>query len=463
MDLWGPAARHLIAPLWATWERTPYLRDYRDLLRRQYDAPEVMRRNQWNKITGLIQHAYGTTPFWKNRFDEASIRPGRLESVEQFQRVPLLTKEDLRSHGSEMVSHSSGEKDRIRIATSGSTGVAVEVYVNEALLQWRRACVLRSDEWSGWRLGERVAVLWGRDSYVRKDWRGRLRNGLLERRRLLDTLHLNEQRMEEFADSLRRKPASLLFGHAHSLYLFAKFLESRGGAAIRPRGIISTAMVLHDWERRTIESVFHCAVTNRYGCEEVGLIACECEVHQGLHINADGIYVEVIRKDGTPAEPGELGAVVITDLCNRTMPIIRYLVGDMAVLAKQPCSCGRTLPLIEEIGGRVADYVVTPRGEMVSGISLTDHFNCLVPGVVQMQIIQEAVDRLHFNIVKSQDFGIPGMEKLRSLVDETFGPGIVYDCEFVEKIPQEPSGKFRFCISKVSKDFAVPDAQRAKS
>ena len=119
-------------------------------------------------------------------------------------------------------------------------------------------------------------------------------------------------------------------------------------------------MVLHDWERRTIEEVFQCPVTNRYGCEEVSLIACECQRHDGLHVNADGIYLEVLRPDGTPCPPGEPGMIVVTDLVNRAMPIIRYQVGDMGVLSDRQCPCGRGLPLLEKIEGRMADYVVTP-------------------------------------------------------------------------------------------------------
>src|SRR5262249_36059664 len=151
-----------------------------------------------------------------------------------------------------------------------------------------------------------------------------------------------------------------------------------GGAGFRPRGILAAAMVLHDWERRTIEAVFDCPVTNRYGCEEVSLIACECERHDGLHINADGVYVEVLRHDGTPAAPGEAGAVVVTALANRAMPILRYQVGDMAVASDRCCPCGRGLPLLECIEGRVADYVVTPSGQLISGISLTENFAMLV-------------------------------------------------------------------------------------
>src|SRR5262249_21301964 len=200
-------------------------------------------------------------------------------------------------------------------------------------------------------------------------------------------LKMTDADLAAFAVRLKRRPPGLIFGHAHSLYLLAKFVECHGPAGIRPRGIITTAMVLHDWQRRVIEVVFACPVTNRYGCEEVSRIACECERHAGLHINSDGVYVEVLA-GGRPAADGEPGAVVVTDLVNRAMPILRYKVGDVAALTKRRCECGRGLPLMERIEGRESDYVTTELGELISGISLTENFAMQVPGVAQMQIVQ---------------------------------------------------------------------------
>jgi phenylacetate-CoA ligase len=189
-------------------------------------------------------------------------------------------------------------------------------------------------------------------------------------------------------------------------------------------------------------------VTNRYGCEEVSLIACECEVHRGLHVNADGLIVEILA-NGKPARDGEPGAVVITDLVNRAMPIIRYKVGDVAAMTSRRCECGRGLPLIDRLEGREADYVTTESGELISGISLTENFAMHVPGVAQMQIVQETRTTFRFRVVPGPDFGVASHERLHTLVRERFGPNAKYDVEPVDEIPQEASGKYRFCISRV--------------
>jgi phenylacetate-CoA ligase len=455
-DLLAAITRRLITPVWAVWERSPYLQHYRRLLRTQFDSPEVIRLRQWGKVESLLGHAYRTTRFWRSRLREAGLEPDGIRSFDDFCKVPVLTKADLRQHQGDLLSDRYKDVLLQRKKTSGSTGVSVEVLVDEEAQEFKRACTLRSDEWAGWRLGERIASIWG-NPQIRTDWKGRVRRALLERNyAYLDTLKMDEAAMDDFADALVRKPPSLLFGHAHSLHLFAEYLRAKcPGVAIRPRAIISTCMVLHDFERRTIEEVFKCRVTNRYGCEEVSLIACECERHDGLHINADGIYLEVLRPDGTPCLPGESGTIVVTDLANRAMPMIRHPVGDMGALSDRRCPCGRGLPLLEKVEGRVADYVVTPRGELISGISLTENFAVMVPGLEQLQIVQEEVDRFVFRIVKGADFGEKSLEAIRALAAERFGPEVRYECEYVDRIPQEPSGKYRFCISKVKNPFTT--------
>jgi phenylacetate-CoA ligase len=453
MDLWSLLVRNAVAPLWARWEGSPYLNHYRTLCQTQFDSLDVIRARQWQAIADLVGHAYATTSFWRQRMDQAGLRPSQIRSWEDFRSLPLLTKKQLRTESADLLSSQFKDAWLQQKKTSGSTGIAVEVYVDKAAQEWKRALTLRSDEWSGWRFGERVAKVWGHPDYERRGWRKKLRNALLERVRYLDTLKIDPEALEKFAQSLRSCPPSLLFGHAHSLCLLAEFLRSQGGAGFRPRGIISTAMVLHTWQRRSIEEVFACQVTNRYGCEEVSLIACECERHEGLHINADGVYLEVLRPDGSPAAPGEVGTVVVTDLVNRAMPILRYQVGDMAMVTDRCCPCGRGLPLLERLEGRDADYVITPRGELVSGISLTDHFGTVVPGIVQLQIVQETMQDFLFRIVPGPGFQPASLEHLRGLVAERFGSEARYACDYVEQIPQEPSGKYRFCISKVAHPY----------
>jgi len=432
--------RHLMHPFMAWRAGSAHLRHLRALERTQYDAPEVIRERQLAALKVQLQHAWDTVPYYRAAWGNAGVHPSDVRALEDLEAFPILTKADIRRHNRALVSSAYDVKQCRVKTTSGSTGVPLTIYCDEPALQFKAACTIRSDEWSGYRLGQRVAKVWGNPEYRHFGLKGRLRNRFFDRAVYLDTLNLNDERIAEFARTIRRHRPGLVFGHAHSLYLVACALKKGGVLDVRPNGIVSTAMILHDWQRAVIESVFGCKVTNRYGCEEVSLIASECEEHNGLHVNADSLYHEV------PAG----GKLLVTDLVNRAMPLIRYQVGDVVVPSARRCKCGRGLPLLERVEGREADYVVTPAGNLISGISLTENFANLVPGTAQMQIVQESITQLRIRMVAGDGFGDASRAKVAELVRDTFGAGVEHELELVEAIPQEPSGKYRFCISKVA-------------
>lgn len=446
-DLYSKIVRRVVAPLWAVKEHSPYLKHLSFLEKSQYRPLSEVKLDQWNKLKKLLRHAYENTEYYAERFKASGLTPDDFRSWDNLQKLPLLTKEDIRANKARMVARNIPKSKLVPKKTSGSTGVSLEFCWDEDSRQWKRACAIRHDRWSGWDLGETIGAIWGNPVCVRS-WRGKLRNLLLERCLYLDTLEMDEKDIMNFYHSVRRKKPTLLFGHAHSLYLVAKFLNSLSVTDVRPKGVISTAMVLHSHERLEIEKAFGCGVTNRYGCEEVSLVASECEEHNGLHVNMDTLVVEILRQ-GRPVPPGEPGALVLTDLTNHGMPFIRYEIGDVGVASDRTCRCGRTYPLLESVEGRVADYVITPNGKYISGVSLTENFAMLLSGIKQFQIVQDRIDHLILKLVKAQEFDAATEQQIARLVKERFGEGMKYSLEYVEGIPSEESGKYRFCISKL--------------
>ena len=293
--------RHLMHPLMAWREGSTHLRHLRTLRRTQFDPPEVIRARQLAAVQSQLRHAWDTVPYYRAAWAKADVHPSDVRELADLEAFPVVTKADIRRHNRALVS-SAFDISKLRVKrTSGSTGVPLTIYCDEPAMQWKAACTVRSDEWSGYRLGQRVAKVWGNPEYRHFGLKGRLRNRLFDRAVYLDTLDLTGTRIAEFARAIRRHRPGLIFGHAHSLYLLACSLKKSGASAVRPNGIISTAMILHDWQRAVIEQVFGRKVTNRYGCEEVSLIASECEEHNGLHVNADSVYAEV--EEPTPPAP----------------------------------------------------------------------------------------------------------------------------------------------------------------
>ncbi len=412
---------------------------------------EQINADQFERLNSLLRHAVSQSEFYRKRYAEHGVAVESITCLADLSRLPVLSKDDIRANKEKMVAANFPREKLIPKKTSGSTGVSVELYVDEASSQWKRAVTVAYDRWSGWNIGERVGAIWGNPE-IYQNWRTMLRNTLLGRALYLDTLKMDEATMRAYHAALVKKPPVILFGHAHSLFLFARFAEQNGLVGIKPKGIISTCMVLHDFERAAIERVFGCRVTDRYGCEEVSLISCQCP-SGNLHLNCDTLHVEFIR-DGQAVGYGEPGALVVTDLTNYGMPIIRYQVGDVGVpSAMNNCPCGCTYPIMESLEGRVADYVVTPDGNYISGISLTENFAMHLPGIKQMQIVQEELDRLIFRIVAGERFTNRTIVDIDRLAKERFGGSMRYSIEYVQSIQSESSGKYRFCISKIPNPF----------
>ena len=454
MDPYKYVLKYVILPIWAMWERTPYRKHLKYMLKSQYFSRETIKEIQWQKLKKILHHAYQNSSFYRRKYDEAGINPENIKSFSDFLKIPILSKSEIIRNSEEI--YVPFMDKYVPFLTSGSTGNPLRGYRDKACNEFMRAGGMRSNIWAGYDMGERIYCLYGNPEKELKGWkklRSKIRRKFLYRTEVLNLLKLTEQSMLDFAKKMRKKPPSLLWGHAHALYQLALFYEKKQILDIRPKGMYSAGMVLHDWEKKKIEEIFQCKLQDRYGCEELGLIATECKAQQGLHINTDVHYVEFLDPDGNPVAPGERGSIVITDLTNYVMPFIRYKIEDIGIPSDEYCTCGITQPLIKKIEGRIADFIITPQHELVSGISLTDHFAGQIPGVAQMQIIQNKIDVLNLKVVKNEDFGNGSMEKISHMVEDFFGKEMKFEIDFVEEIPKEASGKFRFTICNLKHDL----------
>jgi phenylacetate-CoA ligase len=447
MSLMSALSRHVFHPLYDLKDGRRRLAILRELNRTQWLPLETLRARQQARLGKIVRYAAAHSPYYQKLFGAHGFDADNFQLAD-FGTLPLLTKTIIRESTDEMISREFPRAVLGEHRTGGSTGVALTTHFDPDWLDPRKADALRADQWAGCFHGMKIASLWGNPP-VPTNFKQKLRAVLINRFIFLDTIDLNDRSIGEFIERWRRGKPEILFGHAHSLYMLARYVIAHGVRDLRPRGIISTSMMLLANERAVIEEAFACKVFDRYGSEEVALIAAECERHEGLHLNIEHLYIEFLREDGSAVGPGEEGAIVITDLFNRGMPFIRYAIGDVGVPTDRMCSCGRGLPLMERVTGRVADYLKRRDGSMVAGVSLVERTLTAIPGLEQMQVVQPAIDEIVLNVVRAKDFG-PGTETaLLSEFRSVFGSGIEIRTNYVERIPQERSGKYRFSICKV--------------
>jgi phenylacetate-CoA ligase len=438
----------LIYKFWDAKEGGVRVGEMKNLQKLQHQSPAELKCYQEARLKKLISHAEKNSPWYSKRMTELNITADDIKSVEDLQKLPITTKLDIKYNGKEFISAKENTEQLCSAKTGGSTGVALDLYFDDHCQKMRNAAQGYADNLANWLPGDKIGSLWGNPP-VPVTIKEKLRSTLLERTKYLDTMDLNPESMQEFVDVWKSFTPDILFGHAHSIYIFAKFLNENSIKITPPKGIVATSMMLLDHERVAIEKALVTKVTNRYGCEEVGLIACECEMHQGMHINSPHIILECVDENDKPVPFGESGKLVVTDLNNFAMPLIRYRIEDVGVLSDEPCSCGRNLPLLKKLEGRVADFLKNKNGGLVGGVSLVERTLTKISGLEQMQLVQKQLNEIVINRVKGKDFNQTTDQDLRAEMIEVFGEDIRLKIIDVDKIPQEASGKYRFSICEV--------------
>ena len=433
---------------WDTKEGGMRLEEWANLREQQYWSRDQIRDLQTQKLNKLVRHAYATSSWYRKIIDDIKLDLSKPITLADLARFPITTKTHIRENTSAFISSQYSVESLRKAKTGGSTGVSLNLFFDVRCQQLRNAAQIYADSFSGWEPGLRVAAVWGNPP-IPKNIKQKVRAFLLDRMIYLDTMDLNPTSMGAFVKRWNEFQPEMIFGHSHSIYIFAKYLHEHGISNLRPRGIVGTSMMLLDHERSLIEQVFGCKVGNRYGCEEVGLIGVECEKHEGMHINSPHIILESLDGNDQPAAAGEAGKLVITDLNNYGMPLFRYRVEDVGVISDRQCSCGRTSQMLERLEGRVADFLKKPDGGQVAGVSLVERTLTKIPGIEQMQFVQEDLHEIIINRVKGPEYNQQTDPALIAELREVFEPGINLIIKDVEKIPQEKSGKYRFSICKV--------------
>ena len=419
-----------------------------ELERTQWHSPSQLQDLQWRKLRELLAHCYDNVPYYHALFDRLAIKPENVKDMDDFRRLPLLTKRELRHNRPQMVAQDR-RRPFVTDRTSGSSGMPTEVQIDRLASAYHFAAQARGRRWWGWDVGERHAWLVG--SLGPMHTVRRLKRRLVDNTILFSVYDLNPQSMRNYYDQMRRSKVRFLYGFTSAAYAWAGLLKEDGldGLVLGLKGVCTTSEVLYPHQREMIEAVFGCPVVNEYGCCEVGLIAFQCP-EGGMHLASENILVEFV-KNGKPAEPGQMASIVVTDLDNYRMPLVRYCVGDVGSYSVQLCPCGRGLPLMEVSIGREWDLIRLEDGRTLHPdiLHLSHGNSILFENIRQYKVFQRSLSHFFIQIEAK-----PGSESLvtdafSTFVRDKLGEAITVDFEFVEQIPREKSGKLRYFVSEV--------------
>ncbi|HEX6987224.1 MAG TPA: hypothetical protein VF170_17735 [Planctomycetaceae bacterium] len=450
--------------------------------KRQFFSPEAIRNLQVERLRGLLSHAAERVAFYRDRFADAGCRPDKFAGLDDLERYPSLTKEEIQANFPDRMVAGAASNDGWRwIGTRGTTSRLMVIQDFRKRDQARANAVVALTADCRYRLGHRTvyippdecSALCGveglressvsrqlrrmfssrrvRDQIALSDLRGLVMNNWVERKTLLepfgpDGTHIPDERCASYVRRLRETRPILLKALPEYLLTIARYAERTGDRlpvvpVVRPMGALMTGTV-----KREVARAFRGAVREDYGSREFGAMAFECREGHGLHVLSDGFVIEVMR-DGRPAADGELGQVLVTDLQNRAMPLIRYRIGDLGRIERGPCRCGRSTPRLF-LEGRSADACATADGRLLTSAAAAEFFYNRSE-VDQFQLVERSLRHWELQVVPKGRFARDWTDLLESFRRFSGDPRRLSVRE-VRTIQPESSGKFRHVKSRLA-------------
>ena len=364
----------------------------------------------------------------------------------QLESLPILTKEKIRQHFDELQSKLQGPST-YRNSSGGSTGRPTTLIQDANYASWLNAT-------HGYYFREFLGIemntvknvwLWGseRDTLQLRDRNilGRAAH-FLSNKIFLNTFDVDDKTWLNYIEVIRRYRPHYVAGYAGSLYQMARVAKRHNVRLFRPSLVYSSAELLRDFMRSEIEEQFNARVYDYYGSREVGAIAGEC-VRGNKHVFVMNNLIEVFNSNDALLPEGSEGRLVVTNLHNYSFPLIRYDIGDTGTLSPHSCSCGSSLPVLEQLSGRITDHFILADGKLVHGEFFT-HLFYFRDWVEQFQVDQLEYDRLRIRVVRSGAANEQDIRDISYNIQLVMGQNCKLDWEFVETIDLSPQGKFLF-------------------
>jgi len=433
------------------------LKNFNHLKELQWYDPDQVLLLQKEQLKKLLIHTYKNVPYYRKHLNNVGIMKENGDAnLENFMHLPLLDKSTIRAHFRELISNDLPSRKWFYNTSGGSTGEPVRLIQDKDKFEWGQAVKMLFDTWTSYSLGDKKILLWGseRDLLIGQETI-KTRIGRWNRNEMwLNAFRMTPEQMRFYAHQINEYQPVQILAYVESIYELARLIEREAIDVYSPKAIMTSAGTLYPYMREIIERIFKTSVFNRYGSREVSDIACECRQHHGLHVSMPTHLVEILKPDGTPTEPGEIGEIVVTLLTNYAMPLIRYRIGDMGAWDKVNCTCGCKWPLLKEVTGKVTDNFVKRNGSLING-GYFEHLLYFQDWIYKYQVVQEDYNLINVFIVLnefSRNNQILNCQQINEIINGirfVMGQDCNIEFKFVDDILPSPSGKYRFTFSKI--------------
>ncbi|HDZ21306.1 hypothetical protein LCGC14_0181350 [marine sediment metagenome] len=440
-ERFGPTFRKFLASLQESeWWSLAELKNYQD-----------------ERLRFVIAYAYKNVPFYREVMDERKLIPADIRTAEDLPKLPILTKNILRDRAADLISRAIPPKKMTIGHTGGTTGKSLTLYYDKDSIPmfwaagWRqrmRFGLALNDEYAGF-AGRNVVPL---NVMAPPFWR----RNLPLHQTYISCHHMTQKNMPILARYLQKRKITYYVGYPSVIYLFSQYLIETGQQLPHPPKVIyNVAETLLPHQRRSMQEAFgpDCHITDQYGASEYVVNISACQMDR-FHVDMEYGVSEFVPLVNMPSN---VRRIVGTGLWNLAMPLIRYDIGDIATLPEDPseeCSCGRKLPMVDKIDGRIESYIITPDGRQAGRLDFLFKDS---PGIEEAQLIQSELKSVTIKIVKNDKYHAKDEEKLLADLKTYLGPVIRFDLEYVDEIPRTANGKFRQIVSTLFKDQQALD------
>ncbi|MHA1410283.1 MAG: phenylacetate--CoA ligase family protein [Candidatus Odinarchaeia archaeon] len=423
-----------------------FTRFYLWLMKTQWLKTEEIEKIKNKQLRKIIRHAYHNVPYYHKIFKERQLTPDDIKTKEDLKLLPILTKDDVRKKFRELIAKNAENFKPFICESGGTTGKPLKFLRDKPSSTLHECAVWRYRNYSGFKFGERWVVMrypTFTESHLDVPY------DIKRHTMYLSSFHMRYNNIERYLKIIEKFKPKAIWGFPSTLYVMAKFIENTNiKFNVKLKAVFTSSETLFKHFRELIENSFQTRIYDWYGSNEGIISAGQCE-NGNYHINEDGI-IEIIDFNGEVCGEEEEGKVVGTSLWNYAMPLIRYELGDIASISHEKCKCGRGLPTLKVISGRLDDIIITKDERLVGRLDEAFHYST---GIRESQIIQNEIGKILIKIVKDINFSDKDIKLLDVELRKRLGEDMDISYEITDEIPKTRRGKYRFVISTIIRDY----------
>jgi phenylacetate-CoA ligase len=416
---------------------------YQFLKKSQYWDEKELLDYQLKLLSNLLAHSYNNVPYYRKIFDFNKIKPQDINSIEDLQKIPFLTREIIIKNKENLKAKNYPKNKFVLKKTGGTTGEPLSIYIEKGKwlanhLAYNRIFMDRA----GYKRNNKSISILG----INRESRYHPLFRTLE----LSSFYITEK-PDLYIQKIKIFKPKYIISYPSAIAFLSKYiLEKNMYKIVNIKGIFCHGEPLYGWELEYIQNAFNCKVFDIYGHGEKSVLAATCEKSNNYHVFTEYCIVELIDNKGNIiSKDGEIGEIVATGLYSHIFPFIRYKTGDLGIYSIEKCECGRKYPIIKSIIGRINEFLISKNEELIHLYDINKLFAKNSLNIKKWQILQEEKGNLILSIITDDNFTKEDYKKLENNFYKKYKKHFNLKIRIIDKIKQTGSSKHHFLIQKL--------------